>query len=403
MRFIQKSRLLFIPILLFTILRIWQFWKPTKPVFDEVYFPVMANQYIIGEKFFDIHPPLGKLIIALSELIFGNNAFAWRLPSVVFGFGLIFITFWTIRAMTKKFLPAWLAACFVAIDGLFIVYSRLGLIDIFMLVFGILSIGFAWNFYKKGLRRDFWLGLIFLGLTISVKWIGFGFIPLVVLPIWLYFVKDKKYLKGLGAITIYLTVPILLYCVSFLANFQSDFLANLIQWHRQAWNYNVGLTETHPYQSKPWTWPLMLRPIWFYYQESGGSVSGIIAFANPLLIFTSAAAIISSIVFLITGQISRELKKVFLYLLFGWLIFYLPWFLIDRAIFFYHYLISYWFALCVMAILIYDMWSKNEFRRGIIIWLIVVLIVSMIYLPLWLGVQIPKSFYDQLIFLKIWI
>ena len=31
------------------------------------------------------HPPLAKLLIALSMWILGNNGFAWRLPSVIFG------------------------------------------------------------------------------------------------------------------------------------------------------------------------------------------------------------------------------------------------------------------------------------------------------------------------------
>src|SRR3989344_8292071 len=40
------------------------FGYPKETVFDEVHFGKFISGYMTGEYFFDIHPPLGKLIIA---------------------------------------------------------------------------------------------------------------------------------------------------------------------------------------------------------------------------------------------------------------------------------------------------------------------------------------------------
>ena len=39
------------------------FGHPNETVFDEVHFGKFVSGYYTGEYFFDIHPPLGKLII----------------------------------------------------------------------------------------------------------------------------------------------------------------------------------------------------------------------------------------------------------------------------------------------------------------------------------------------------
>ena len=43
---------------------------PSKVVFDEVYFGNFTKYYLTGEYFFDIHPPLGKLILSLFGYLF---------------------------------------------------------------------------------------------------------------------------------------------------------------------------------------------------------------------------------------------------------------------------------------------------------------------------------------------
>lgn len=59
---------LWLIVLLFTGLgfgsRFWDIQEPNETVFDEVYFGSFTTSYVQREYFFDIHPPLGKLVLA---------------------------------------------------------------------------------------------------------------------------------------------------------------------------------------------------------------------------------------------------------------------------------------------------------------------------------------------------
>ena len=44
---------------------------PPSILWDEKYFPAMANKYLQGVYQFDLHPPLGKFIIALGISLTG--------------------------------------------------------------------------------------------------------------------------------------------------------------------------------------------------------------------------------------------------------------------------------------------------------------------------------------------
>jgi dolichyl-phosphate-mannose-protein mannosyltransferase len=44
-------------------------------------------------------------------------------------------------------------------------------------------------------------------------------------------------------------------------------LPDLWQYHREMWNFHINLESKHPYQSWPWDWPILRRPVAFYYTE----------------------------------------------------------------------------------------------------------------------------------------
>jgi dolichyl-phosphate-mannose-protein mannosyltransferase len=47
-------------------------------------------------------------------------------------------------------------------------------------------------------------------------------------------------------------------------------LINLWQYHKEAFDFHTHLTEKHPYQSWPWQWLLLGRPVVFYYKDPSG-------------------------------------------------------------------------------------------------------------------------------------
>ena len=87
------------------------------------------------------HPPLGKLLMALSMAAFGDNGLGWRLPSVIAGMVALVAVYEIVRASGESTRLALLAAGFVAFDNLMLVHSRVGTLD--MLVLAPILVG-AW-------------------------------------------------------------------------------------------------------------------------------------------------------------------------------------------------------------------------------------------------------------------
>jgi len=48
-------------------------------------------------------------------------------------------------------------------------------------------------------------------------------------------------------------------------------LLNLMHYHDEAYGFHSGLTAHHPYQSWPWQWLLLGRPVSFYWPGGGGN------------------------------------------------------------------------------------------------------------------------------------
>lgn len=90
------------------------------------------------------HPPLAKLLIALSMYLFGDNGYGWRLPSVVFGVFTIFIFYLLLKKVSEyNFVPL-LGTLLLSFDNLTFVHSRIGTLDIFTVAF--LILGVYWYF-----------------------------------------------------------------------------------------------------------------------------------------------------------------------------------------------------------------------------------------------------------------
>ncbi len=90
------------------------------------------------------HPPLAKLLIALSMQVFGNNGFGWRIPSVIFGsVGVLVFYLLMKRVASYKMVPL-VATFLLSFDNLVFVHSRIATLDIFALTFMLL--GLYWYF-----------------------------------------------------------------------------------------------------------------------------------------------------------------------------------------------------------------------------------------------------------------
>ncbi len=409
--------------LLFIFLRVWRISFPGETVFDEVYFPKMAHQYLSGESFFDIHPPLGKLIIAVGEMLFGNTQLGWRIMPLLAGIATIPVAYWTSLQVFGDKRVGFITALLIALDGLFIVYSRTGLMDGFLILFGLAAFGFAFVFRRRRVEGESaWLPLIltglFAGLALAIKWIGAGFLPVVglITLVTLLVTKERKadvpdYL--IWAVSM-IVLPFMLYTVPFLANWQTDFWHQFIVWHQQSWGYNINLDATHPYSSKWWSWPFLVRPIWFYYKNVDGNIFGVDAIGNPLVWWGSTLAVVYTLMVLVYSFVTRKRESAAIvnqkYLLpllavtIGWAAFYVPWIKVGRVLFLYHYFGSYLFALLLAGFWIGQAVSSGKYLRYVIIALLAAFtVVGLCFAPIWIAYPIPQAWFDRLMWFTSWI
>jgi dolichyl-phosphate-mannose-protein mannosyltransferase len=61
--------------------------------------------------------------------------------------------------------------------------------------------------------------------------------------------------------------------------------ATLLSLQREMYEAQTQILRDHPYQSDWWSWPLMLRPIWYYYEPDAGVLRGVLLIGNPAVMW----------------------------------------------------------------------------------------------------------------------
>jgi len=189
--------LIFILLISALFIRLFQISNPSQVVFDEVHFGGFASKYIKGAFFMDVHPPLGKMLIAASGLAAGfNGSFDFKeigmdyiepnvpyvpmrmLPGVL-GVAVVPMAYITMRNMGAGHGASFMAGAWVLFENSLACQSRLVLLDAILVFFTALSI-MMWTDFLGGNERPFsfdWfyplvLTGVSLGLAASVKWVG---------------------------------------------------------------------------------------------------------------------------------------------------------------------------------------------------------------------------------------
>ena len=109
--------------------------------FDETwYVPAARTLLKTGEMTRQEHPPLGKLLIAASMALFGDNPIGWRAMSVGFGAATLAAMFAWSLALTRDARQALWATAATLCDGVLYVQSRAAMLDIFLMAFGVMAL-----------------------------------------------------------------------------------------------------------------------------------------------------------------------------------------------------------------------------------------------------------------------
>lgn len=226
--------------------RVYQLGNFKTYIFDEVYHAVTAklilhndvrayewwNQPPEPDTAVDwLHPPFAKYTQALGMKAFGENAFGWRISSVIFGTLVILVTALLADELFQDKRLSLTAALLASLDGLLLVQSRIAMNDIHVTFFLILSF-WLYARYRKRVSKDLdtvihsdknenplslfenarrrtrlftlFLCSLSIGLALASKWSGvFGLLVLLLfefeqlakkLRVFWRFYQDQKYL-----------------------------------------------------------------------------------------------------------------------------------------------------------------------------------------------------------------
>jgi dolichyl-phosphate-mannose--protein O-mannosyl transferase len=170
-------------------------------------------------------------------------------------------------------------------------------------------------------------------------------------------------------------------------------LKDIFDLQKYMFDYHSKLTATHPFQSPWYTWPLVIKPIYYFAGSNlpEGTMQAIAAFGNPAVWWAGFIALFIVIYRMATGKVEKEMKSKYAFLLICLGAAYLPWVLITRATFIYHYFASVPFIILLTASLI----TRSE-KRGLTIWAWVLIGLSLglfvLFYPVWSGLPISRAF-----------
>ncbi|MCD1260942.1 glycosyltransferase family 39 protein [Paenibacillus athensensis] len=208
----------------------------------------------------------------------------------------------------------------------------------------------------------------------------------------------------LWCVLTFVIVPLTVYTLSYipfmLVPGPGHGLIDVVTYQKHMYDYHKNLVATHPFSSPWWEWPLMLRPIWYYQGKllPDGYMSSIVAFGNPLVWWPGFAAVVFSFVLVFKNK-DKRLRL----LLIAYCSQYLPWILVPRLTFIYHY-----FAMVPFMVLLLTYYIKHAIenetvkRRWIYVYLAGVVALFAIFYPILSGMVIPKSYPLMLRWLPGW-
>ena len=118
------------------------------PIFDEKHYVPEAFQALTNGGVEDnpgyelvVHPPVAKQLMAIGEWMFGYNSVGWRFASAVAGVLVVLLVIRITRRMTRSTLIGAIAGILIIADGMTFVTSRVGMLDIFLVLFIVAAFG----------------------------------------------------------------------------------------------------------------------------------------------------------------------------------------------------------------------------------------------------------------------
>jgi dolichyl-phosphate-mannose-protein mannosyltransferase len=332
-------------------LRLASLGRPVDLVFDEIFYARDACWYVIGNEatcgISDLasraHPPLGKWLIGSGIAAFGYEPFGWRVTAGVIGTATVVLVYalgWRllrpIATPTAATVGAAAAAGLLAIDFLHIVHSRVAMLDAFITFFvvgAVLAIALDRDRDRERTDAPWWWRLtlgrpwrllagISLGAATATKWSGAYVAPAVIGLVVAWEIAERRRAEPdagwrawiIGAfrreaapsVVLLGVVPVLVYLASYTGRMPGELLGlpwvegsvwrGIWEHQRAMLEFHSALSGDHPYQSPPWSWPLIKRPVAYWFADEGGAYREILAMGNPVAWWPGLVALLGLVV-----------------------------------------------------------------------------------------------------------
>ncbi|MER5752279.1 phospholipid carrier-dependent glycosyltransferase [Streptomyces sp. NPDC002088] len=349
------------------VLRFWNLGSPKAVIFDETYYAKdawalvhrgfevnwdkNANDVILSsgghvtipsDAAYVVHPPVGKYVIGLGELIFGFDPFGWRFMTALLGTLSVLLLCRIGRRIFRSTFLGCLAGALMAVDGLHFVMSRTALLDGVLMFFLLAAFGClvidrdrareklaaalpaeadgrvrpnadVAETTRLGWRPWRWAAGLMLGLALGTKWNTLYVVAAFCVLTLLWDVGSRKVagarnayvpvLKYDTGIAFLATVPVAIatYLVSWTGWILSpdngsggyyrnwavtdgknsswswlfpDWLRSLWHYEHEVYEFHVNLSSPHTYQSNPWSWLVLGRPVSYFYESPAPGADG---------------------------------------------------------------------------------------------------------------------------------
>ena len=175
-----------------------------------------------------------------------------------------------------------------------------------------------------------------------------------------------------------------------------DMLGTLWKEQVSMYHYHADLDATHPCQSMWYQWPLAQKSVWFYsgYFTLGNTklISNISSTGNPAVWYVSAFGAVLAVVEWFRNPACRK-DRAFPVVFVGILAGLLPWALVTRCVFLYHYFSTIPFMMLLTLLLLY--YTEKKYPRTSRIkwvWLIAAAIIFFLMLPAVSGIPVPYGY-----------
>jgi len=360
------------------------------------------------------HPPLGKVLMAFSIGIFGMTPFGWRFAGAMAGVLMLPGLYLLGKMLTKRRITAFAAMFLMAVDCMHFTQTRIATIDSFVVLFILWSMVFMVYYVRMDYwRMKFWQTLVPLflsglcmGLAVASKWTGcYAGVGLAVLFFWSLYRRFTQSLEARAhraehpdnprysnaaagiysrpiitlacCLVFFVAVPLIIYYISYIPYFLpyspsgvtvkrviraavGDYFETGVTGGMLGYHSTPRLGMDHPFYSPWYQWPVIAKPMWYYSGGvKGNTAQTIAAFGNPAVWWGGLAAIAAVALLWLSRHLDRE-KGLVLHtrqndmrpaiLLIGFAAQYVPWTLVPRGTYIYHYFPSVPFIILCAAL-----------------------------------------------------